>query len=140
LCSNARLRFSACESNPRTCTLYLTFHLMPHSEGALTAPEIPRSLVSSDVAETSCWQSVGITSVPSRSSYSLSNHIFVENPRPSCQMLVADKRHCLAFDEPLIDGNMLVDFGLLSPTVFVCIHRIVIEALPGRDCPPHRRP
>jgi hypothetical protein len=116
LWSNARLRFSACESSPRTGTLYLAFHLMPHSEGS-DCSRIPRSLVSSDVAETSSWQNVGIPSVPSRSSYSLSNHIFVEHPGPSCQMLVADKRHCLAFQEPLIDGNVLVDFGLLSPTI-----------------------
>jgi hypothetical protein len=40
-----------------------------------------------------------------------------KNPRPSCQMLVADKRHCLAFLEPLIEGNVLVDFGFLCPTV-----------------------
>jgi len=31
-------------------------------------------------------------------------------------MLVADKRHCLAFLEPLIEGNVLADFGFLSPT------------------------
>jgi hypothetical protein len=116
LWSNARLRFSACESSPRTGTWYLAFHLMPHSEGS-DCSRFPKSLVSSDVAETSCRQSVGITSVRSRFSYYLSNHIFVENPRASCQMLVADKRHCLAFQEPLIDGNVVVDFGILSPTV-----------------------
>jgi hypothetical protein len=63
------------------------------------------------------WQKLAVGKVLESSSYSLSNHIFVENPRPSCQMLVADKRHCLAFHEPLIDGNVLVDFGRLSPTV-----------------------
>jgi hypothetical protein len=38
---------------------------MPHSEGS-DCSRFPKSLVSSDVAETSCWQSVGITSVRSR--------------------------------------------------------------------------